>query len=201
MIRDATDDELVAFHRGIYWDAFAAQHEPLAVWQAARRGEQPYEHRVRIAVDELGIAGGIVFERYPESGCGFLTYLVVAPRARGRGLGKQLVDGARAWLRDAPIVFAEANDPRTQTREPVGVAADRLRRLASWGARIVDARYVQPALAPGLARDPTLLLLAFDDRDALDGAIVHAFVDELYRATEGGPCELAFPSTVALRRA
>src|SRR6266545_1835371 len=31
----ADDPQLEAFYRGIYWDAFAAQHEPLDVWRAA----------------------------------------------------------------------------------------------------------------------------------------------------------------------
>lgn len=178
MIRDATDEELVAFHRGIYWDAFAAQHEPLDVWQRARRGELRYEFWTRLAGPEDGIDGGIVFERYPESNCGLLTYLVVAPHARGQGVGKRLLDDALAVLRGRGVraVFGEINDPDTQTREPPAVAHARLDRFLRWGARLVDVRYVQPALAPGLARDETLRLVAFGPYDHA-GAV--AFVDEL----------------------
>ncbi len=177
---DADDDQLVAFHRGIYWDAFAAQHEPLSVWQAARRGELPYQLVVRLALDDDGIAGGIAFERYPKSGCGLVTYMVVAPRVRGQGVGKRLLDDALATL--ATTVFGEVNDPRTQQREPAAVAWERLRRFERWGARVVDVPYVQPALAPGLQRDTTLLLLAFTDYTRAE---VDAFVAELYEVTEG----------------
>lgn len=184
MIRlvDADDAQLAAFHAGIYWDAFAAQHEPLAVWQRARRGELPYTLWIRIALDGDALAGGIAFERYPASGCGLLTYLVVAPGARGRGVGRRLVDDALATLAGAPAVFGEVNDPRTQRREPADVARGRLAMFERWGARVVPVRYVQPALAPGLARDETLCLIAWG---APDAALVRRFVDELYAVTEG----------------
>jgi GNAT superfamily N-acetyltransferase len=175
MIRDATDEELVAFHQGIYWDAFAAQHEPLEVWQRARRGEMPYGFCLRVA----GTDGGIVFERYPESNCGLLTYMVVAPHARGRGLGKRLVDDALAVLAGTRAVFGEINDPERQTREPVEQARQRLARFERWGAKLVDVDYVQPALGPGLKRDTTLRLIAWGDPDA---QTVGEFLDEFTRS-------------------
>jgi len=62
-----------------------------------------------------------------------------------------------------------------------------------WGARVVDARYVQPALAPGLERDHGLCLIALSGAQPLpatmSGHIVRDFVDELYRVTEGAPPE------------
>ena len=180
-IVDATDEELVAFHRGIYLDAFAAQHEPLDIWQRARRGELPYEFRARIAVDDQGIAGGIAFERYPQTRCGLLTYMVVAPRARGQGVGKRLVADARALLADATAIYGEVNDPDAQQREPRDVAARRLAMFERWGARLVELRYVQPALAPGLVPDETLRLIAWGDTDPVLAA---RFVDELRAAIQ-----------------
>jgi len=176
MLVDANDEQLVAFHGGIYWDAFSAQHEPLAVWQRARRGELPYRLWVRLALDDEGIAGGIAFERYPASGCGLLTYMVVAPRARGHGIGKALVDDALAVLSDAPAVYGEINDAATQTREPVEVAQRRLAMFERWGARPVAMRYIQPALAEGLSPDETLRLIAWGNDDPV---LAQRFVDEL----------------------
>ena len=181
MIGTATDQQLAAFHAGIYWDAFAAQHEPLDVWRRARRGELPYELWVRLALDDTGITGGICFERYPATGCGLLTYMVVAPHARGQGLGKALIDDALGVLADAPAVYGEVNDPATQTREPVDVAQRRLAMFERWGARVVELRYVQPALAPGLVPDETLRLIAWRDTDPVLAA---RFVDELRRAIQ-----------------
>lgn len=174
-ISDATDAQLVAFHRGIYLDAFRAQQEPLDVWQRARRGELPYRLWVRLAGDD----GGIAFERYPQTGCGLLTYLVVAPHARGCGIGRRLVEDALATLADAPAVYGEVNDPATQQREPHDVAARRLAMFERWGARPVEMPYVQPALAPGLVPDTTLRLIAWRDRSP---ALAARFVDELERA-------------------
>lgn len=176
----AEDPRLARFHRGIYWDAFADKHEPLAAWQAALRGDAAYRMTVRLALDGDAIAGGICAERYGD--VGLLTYMVVAPAHRGHGLGQRLLRDAIAAL-GASIVLGEVVDPE---RAPSDEARERLARFQRWGARVLDGRYIQPALGPGLARDRSLLLVAFPPLpDALDG--VAWFVRELYRVTEGGP--------------
>lgn len=188
----ADDPRLAAFHAGIYWDAFAAQHEPLAAWRASIASGLL---RVRLAIDDGEIVGGICFERYPRSGVGLVTYLVVAPAARGRGLGEQLLRDAVTALA-APLVLGEVNDPRVH-----GAGEERLARFERWGARVLDVRYIQPALGPGLVRDRGLVLIAFAPLpDAVDGALVRAFVEELYAATEGGAIdpEIRIPDRVAL---
>jgi len=173
----AGDPLLAAFHGGIYWQAFAAQHEPLEVWQAALRGEHPYRLVVRLALAGDGaIAGGICYECYPRSGCGLLTYMVVAPGHRRSGLGEQLLRAALVELAGAPAVFGEIADD-----------GERLARFLRWGARVVPGRYIQPALAPGLARDRTLVLVAWAALPQLPGVVVRRFVEELYAVTEGGP--------------
>jgi hypothetical protein len=203
----AADDALLeAFHRGIFWDAFALQHEPLDVWRAALRGELPYELRVRIARSHDEIVGGIAYERYPQSGCGLVTYMVVAPGARRLGLGQRLQTEAAIELHEAgaAAVFGEINDPLRVTSEPATVAWERLQRNQRWGARVVDTRYVQPALGPGLARDRSLVMIALAGATplppALSGATVRRFIDELYAVTEGGPPdpEIAIPDVVRL---
>ncbi len=200
-----SDDQLAAFHRGIYWDAFAEQHEPLEVWQRALRGELPYELTIQLAIEGDQILGGIAYERYPRSRCGLVTYMVVAPAARNRGLGKQLQDAAVAALfaRGASAVFGELDDPRLPVHAP-DVAWARLIRNQRWGARVVDTRYIQPALAPGLARDRGLLLIALAGTTPLpsmiSGSIVRGFVDELYDVTEHGPPdpEIAIAGSIPL---
>ena len=200
------DDEalLDEFHGGVYWDTFADQHEPVAVWKRALwGGASPYELTIRIAGRALRdrarreIAGGIVFERYPRSGCGLITYMVIAPAAQRHGLGRHLQREAAMALfaAGAPAVFGEVNDPRLAGRgvdEPIEAMWRRLERNQSWGARVVNARYVQPALAPGLERDHGLCLIALAGAQPLpprlSGGIVRGFVEELYGATEGaGP--------------
>lgn len=199
---------LEAFYRGLYWDAFAAQREPLEVWLRALAGELPYRQTIRIALAGGAIVGGITYELYPRSRCGFATYGVVAPGARRRGLGRLLLDGAVAdlYAAGARLVFGEVEDPRPPRAPDPGLPAawERVLRYQRWGWRALDARYVQPALGPGLARDRGLVLLACPPGaappDALDGELARAFVTELYEITEGGPpdAEIAFPDRVPL---
>jgi GNAT superfamily N-acetyltransferase len=197
------DDEalLDEFHDGIYWDAFADQQEPVAVWKRALwGGASPYQLTIRLAGRALRdrtrreLLGGIAFERYPRCGCGLITYMVIAPAARRQGLGKRLQRQAvhTLFAAGAPAVFGEVNDPRRRgdgIDEPVADMWRRLERNQAWGARVVDARYVQPALAPGLARDRGLCLIALAGDQPLPpvmpGAIVRGFLDELYAVTEG----------------
>lgn len=223
---------LDAFYRGIYWDAFERQREPLDVWQRALRGELPYRQTIRLALDGGEVVAGIAYEHYPRSGCGLVTYMVVAPSARRGGLGKHLLGEAAAELYagGAPAVFGEVDDPRRAHAEPTDAPRDflgpgspvlaslraggdpspsvtawrRLERNQRWGARVLGARYVQPALGPGLARDRDLVLIVLAGGaplpTALDGSIPRGFVEELYEITEGGPPdeEISFPDRVPL---
>lgn len=197
------DDEglLDEFHSGVYWDEFAEQQEPVEIWKRALwGGAAPYELTIRIAGRQLRdrarreILGGIVYERYPQSGCGLVTYMVIAPAARRQGLGRRLQRDAAVTMYRAgsPAVFGEINDPRLAGRgvaEPLDAMWRRLQRNQAWGARIAELRYVQPALAPGLARDHGLCLIVLAGEQplpaALSGQIIRDFVDELYAATEG----------------
>jgi GNAT superfamily N-acetyltransferase len=198
------DDEglLDEFHGGVYWDAFPDQQEPVEVWKRALwGGAAPYQLTIRIAGRALRdrarreILGGIAFEHYPASGCGLVTYMVISPAVRRQGLGRRLQrEAALAMFADgARAVFGEVNDPRLAGQgvdEPIESMWRRLERNQAWGARVVAARYVQPALAPGLTRDRGLCLIALAGEQplpaAMSGAIVRGFVDELYAATEGG---------------
>ena len=148
-----------------------AHPEPLAAWQRALAGKAPYRMWIRTERDGGAIIGGVAFELYPHSACGLITYLVVAPAARGRGLGRALHDDAVAALRaeGARAVLSEGGDARAL--------------LEAWGGQVLDYPYVQPALGPGLPRDPDLRLIAWGDVPRRE--VIDAFVGELYAATEG----------------
>jgi GNAT superfamily N-acetyltransferase len=214
------DDEglLEEFHSGVYWDAFPEQQEPVAVWKRALwGGAAPYQLTIRVAGRALRdrarreILGGIAYERYPRTGCGLVTYMVIAPAARRQGLGRQLQREAALSLfaQGAPAVFGEVNDPRlagSGVDEPLEAMWRRLERNQAWGARVVETRYIQPALAPGLSRDHGLCLIALAGEaplpETIAGGIVRSFVEELYTVTEGaGPdAELvaSIPERIAL---
>jgi len=179
----AEDGELLErFYREVYLPEFAAQREPLEAWQAALAGEGPYRLFIRLAVERDTILGGVTFELYPTSACGFITYVVVAPTARRSGLGKRLVFDAvgELFARGVHAVFGEMRDPRVRA-----AGWERIERFQRWGCRVVDTRYVQPSLGPGLERDRELVLIAHPPvRGSLPGDIVRAFIAELHEATE-----------------
>jgi GNAT superfamily N-acetyltransferase len=204
----AHEELLAAFYDELYLPAFAHQREPLETWQAQLRArrDEPYALRIFVEGEELldparrRLVGGIVWERYPKSGCVFLTYMVVAPAARRRGLGQALLGHARAAFDDAggaALVLGEVADPRA-VDDPD--AWSRLERFERWGARVLDVRYVQPDL--GFGRDRHLLLVAFDPPPRVDGARVRAWVEELYDVVEGGPpdADVRIPDDVGYRR-
>jgi GNAT superfamily N-acetyltransferase len=122
-------------------------------------------------LDGDDIIAGITYELYPQSRCGLVTYMVVAPHARGRGLGRQLFEHAanELYARGARAVFGEVNRD----------APERIARFVRWGARVLDYAYVQPALGPGLTRDAGLCLIVLPPAPPVDDRVVRAFVDEL----------------------
>lgn len=140
-------DQLARFHAGIYLDAFAAQREPLANWLT----HDGYELDARLILDGDDIIAGIIYELYPRSMCGLVTYMVVAPHARERGLGRQLFEHAASdlYARGARAVFGEVNRN----------APERITRFVRWGAQVLSYTYVQPSLGPGLDEDKGLCLI------------------------------------------
>lgn len=158
------------------------QREPLEAWQSALRGERVYTMRVRLVLDGDEIVGGITFERYPRSQVGLVTYMVVAPSARERGLGRQLLNEAvnDLYADGARLVVGEVNDPRVH-----GAAArPRLERFLRWGAQRIDIEYVQPSLGEGLEPDTGLCLIALPPVRPFTLDIVETFLHE-FRAALG----------------
>jgi hypothetical protein len=177
---------LAAFYDDVYLREFAHQREPLEAWRRALAGGEPYAWSIIVAGDALRdparrrIDGGIVFERYPRSGCGLVTYLVVAPHARKGGLGARLLARAREALAGAPLVLGEVHVPDSDE------ARARIAWFARRGGRVLDVRYVQPDL--GYGRDRLLHLIAFFDGAPpaeVDCAPLAAFLREFYETVEG----------------
>ncbi|HUS33290.1 MAG TPA: GNAT family N-acetyltransferase [Kofleriaceae bacterium] len=169
-------EQLARFHAGIYLDAFAAHREPLESWLSPRG----YAFHARLVLDGDDIVGGITYELYPKSRCGLVTYMVVAPRARGRGLGRMLFMSAarELYAAGAKLVLGEVHRS----------APERLARFDRWGARVVDVAYVQPSLGPGLERDDGLCLIVLPPVPrVVEEGVVKAFIAELYEVTEGAP--------------
>lgn len=111
------------------------------------------------------VLGGVAFSYVPAANCGFSEYLVVARRARGRGVARELMAARRETLdadartlgrRACRGVFVEVEHPertsaavREAERETALDADERWRFFHAMGFRRVDVPYVQPPLAPG----------------------------------------------------
>lgn len=195
-LRDRAQHEplLERFHSDLYLSAFAAQAEPLEVWKwALWSDEAPYRMTLQLALEGDDIVGGIAFELYPRSRCGLVTYVVVAAQARRGGLGHTLRSGAARTLYadGAHAVFGEVNDPRApHSYETAEESWKRLLRYQRWGSRVLDIRYVQPSLGPGLERDRGLVLLRHagdaPPLASMPGQVVKSFIGEFYEITEEG---------------
>jgi GNAT superfamily N-acetyltransferase len=138
--------------------------------------------RVRLALDGDEIVGGITYERYPHSRVGLVTYMVVAPGARERGLGRELLTDAvtELYAEGARLVVGEVNDPRVHGE----AARPRLERFLRWGAQRIDIEYVQPSLGPGLSPDTGLCLIALPPVRPFTLDVVETFLHE-FRAALG----------------
>jgi GNAT superfamily N-acetyltransferase len=203
-LRDTRDDDLLnAFYRELYLPAFpiVSEQEDPEVWAPRLWGPAGrLELHILLAGSQLAdperriLAGGVAFELYHESRCGLLTYLVVAPSARQRGLGWLLVTHAlqrlktRATETGAPLraVFGETNNPALVAPEQDSMdPRRRLEILTRLGAQIVEIRYIQPELIQGQGRGYEMLLIAFPldgtRPDTIDAACVRAFLEDFYR--------------------
>jgi len=152
--------------------------------------------RITIAQDAGGaVIGGIVGDWFPGSRVQLLSYIAVRPGVRGQGVGTSLLTtGISGWVADlAPLlVIGEVEDPRHYHGTEFGDAIARMRLYERFGARTLPVPYSQPALRPGSARVPHLLLMVFaaDPRARLatgrvDGRVVSRFLTEYFASAEG----------------
>ena len=108
--------------------AGVAGNEPrsLESWQAAKVDKEGWDPSLWLLHEEAdGLAGVVLCERW-EDEVGYVDYLAVAARSRGRGLGRALLLHGLAALRDAGLSAAELsvqgeNASATRLYESVGM--------------------------------------------------------------------------------
>lgn len=203
-LRSQPRPELLAAFIELYTTTFTdlSEREDPTQWPLRLYGDQdapqPQMHLL-VAVDAdsstPALLGGMAFEYYRESRCGLLTYLVVDPAQRRRGVARQLIQRAIALLtQDAGTAGSTLRGVFSETEDPALVAAEgnamspqqRLITLAQLGARRLAIPYVQPTLAGGSGRCRHLLLLVFypelTQTTCIEGSAVRDFLHEFYRA-------------------
>lgn len=100
--------------------------EPLEVWRRQRIEKQGWDPSLWLVLhDDEGLAGAGLGERW-EGDVGYVALLAVAPRARGRGHGRELLLGLfeafrAAGLRHAELSVQGANRGAAQLYESVGM--------------------------------------------------------------------------------
>jgi ribosomal protein S18 acetylase RimI-like enzyme len=98
----------------------------LESWQAAKVDKAGWDPSLWLLHEDAdGLAGVVLCERW-EDGVGYVDYLAVAARARGRGLGRALLLHGLAALRAAGLTVAELsvqgeNASATRLYESVGM--------------------------------------------------------------------------------
>jgi mycothiol synthase len=98
----------------------------LESWQAAKVDKQGWDPSLWLLHEDAGgLAAVVLCERW-DDGVGYVDYLAVAPRVRGRGLGRALLLHGLARLRAAGLTVAELsvqgeNASATRLYESVGM--------------------------------------------------------------------------------
>ena len=98
----------------------------LESWQAAKVDKEGWDPSLWLLHEDAdGLAGVVLCERWDE-GVGYVDYLAVAARARGRGLGRAMLQHGLAALREAGLTVAELsvqgeNASATRLYESVGM--------------------------------------------------------------------------------
>ena len=188
--RDRHWDRLMAIYEGVFERGEKEPPECLAAHLSAEGHEKPGGHIVLAAIEAVGdCLGGIIFSYLGAVNSGYVSYLMVAPEAQGRGIGRGLVHAARHALdvqarrwgrRGADGVFTELQkelvaEPRTYAR---------FRFWERLGVRPLDFEWEYPELANG--RTPVPMYLAFGsftgERPWTPGALV-SVVDSIFTAT------------------
>ncbi|GAB2960550.1 hypothetical protein GCM10027280_56750 [Micromonospora polyrhachis] len=165
-----------------------------------------------VLADDGQILGAAVGDWSRATRVMLLSYLAVTPAGRGTGIGTRLLTTlVERWReRYQPcLILAEVEHPGHHAGNHAhGDPVARLRFYGRHGARVLALPYFQPALAPGLARVPGMLLLALwadpefagtGGGDTVDPSRLRAFLTEYLQESEG---RVATDSqTVALWRA
>jgi GNAT superfamily N-acetyltransferase len=186
-------DELVAFD--VLAARVASTATPAGV-VVARRGDGP-------------VLGGTVGEFFPRSRTLLLTYLVVRPGQRTRGLGSWLVRHAvPRWIDrwDPVLGVGEVENPNTFP----GAGRPAHHRITLYArfpqVRVAVPEYTQPRLQDGHDRVGNMVLLAFHVSPQIvvpgpdltvHGRAVREFLAEYYALTEG-PASLDDPEVCRL---
>ena len=142
---------------------------------------------------ENNLAAGQVIDWYKESQCIHLTYLVVAPNYRKKGIAKEILSsGLNIIIKEIQdrysiqirAAFFESNIPSKTVKDSFDPLL-RLNIFSKLGAKWIDIPYTQPALDSEKEKVDNLLLLTFpianSKTDGIEADVVIGFLANLYK--------------------
>lgn len=178
----ATVNPHPSFHRvsdaaDPYWDALMAIYE--LVFQEGEKEPRPsLEAQLSTQEDERRgghivlaalhggrtCVGGVIFSYLEAVNCGYISYLMVRPDTRRRGIGRELFYAARSVLdRNAyKLARTHAEGVFTELERESSSDPHTYERFQFWerlGVRPLDVEWEYPELAPG--RRPLEMYLAY----------------------------------------
>ncbi len=152
---------------------------------------KPYSPSTAIilAVDDSSVFGGSIVEYYRESQCMLLTYIVIDPVSRGKGIARKILhDGVSQLIKTKgePVkaVFFESNIPWLTDNDSFD-PWQRYQVFSKLGAKWIDIAYTQPPLGKGKDRVYNLNFFIFPSfsgiGNRLQKEVVVSFMDIFYR--------------------
>lgn len=200
--------ELEHFRQAIYRPAFpdSNEREPFDVI-LARLSEGALVDAcpstyILFALEDGVVLGGAVYDWYPRCEAVELIYLAVDEAHRRKGVGRGLMLEGSALLRDHLVeqgakmttLFFETNDPSLEDMVDSMDPAERVRRFAEWGAKLVHIDYAQPPLtSSGEAVEHLMLavLPPFAESDtSISADHLSRFLTEFYRGLDASSSPL-----------
>lgn len=141
-----------------------------------------------LAVNHNQTIGGIVFEFYPISQYGLISYFCVSSEFRRLNIGKQLIEQAEKELNNfgCKRIFLEINSP-FKCKEDTFSPMKRVKVFNKLNCSLVNTVYIQPPLLENLKPDESLLLICINkNKDKyLNGDHLAVFLYELWTNSIG----------------
>lgn len=149
--------EIESFEKDIYIPSFPDddEREPFSSILSRLGAESSPRTAIVLAFSNGSVAGGMVFDYYPECSSAELIYIAVSPGLRGRGLGDILLsegthrflDSLEAGGMECRRMYFETENPFIESGDESMDKVSRLRFFARNSACRVPIRYFQPPLS------------------------------------------------------
>ncbi len=183
-------DALMSIYEAVFKEGEKESRASLEANLSAEGYEATGGHIVLVALDAYGNSlGGIIFSYLRAVNCGYISYLMVEPGMRQRGLGTSLFYAAKAVLdsQAQAVGHAAVHGVFTEIEKESSLDPDTCERFRFWGRLGVlplDVEWVYPDLAPG--RTPVNMYLAygpFGTHHIWNATMFKSAVEEIFRAT------------------